>query len=103
MTKKITRRWLLGGLSAAASLAILPLQALARATAAFTANSTDKVMQELYGNLPVEESAAIKFKVPDIAENGAVVPVTVATEIEGVEQISIVVDQNSDDGLFTNR
>jgi len=34
------------------------------------------------------------MKIPDIAENGAVVPVTVSTELENVESISIVVDNN---------
>jgi sulfur-oxidizing protein SoxY len=32
--------------------------------------------------------------VPEIAENGAVVPVTISTSLENVESISIVVDKN---------
>jgi len=40
-------------------------------------------------------SAAIKIKAPEIAENGAVVPITVdATGIDGVESINIVAAAN---------
>jgi len=34
------------------------------------------------------------MKIPDIAENGAVVPVTVSTDLADVESISVVVDNN---------
>ena len=39
-------------------------------------------------------SDAIHIKAPEIAENGAVVPVTVDTSIENVNKISILVDNN---------
>ena len=39
-------------------------------------------------------SDKIKIKAPDIAENGAVVPVTVSTSIAGVEGISIYAEKN---------
>lgn len=41
-----------------------------------------------------EHSDDIKIKAPDIAENGAVVPVTVSTTIEGAESISVVIAKN---------
>jgi sulfur-oxidizing protein SoxY len=41
-----------------------------------------------------ENSDAIKLTVPEIAENGAVVPVTVISTLANVEQISIFVDKN---------
>ena len=37
----------------------------------------------------------IAIKAPDIAENGAVVPVTVSTGISGVESISIFAEKNA--------
>lgn len=40
------------------------------------------------------ESADIKIKAPDIAENGAVVPVTVSTSIENVEAIYLYAANN---------
>ena len=44
--------------------------------------------------LPVTESSAISMKAPEIAENGAVVPVTISTTLPNVESISIVVEKN---------
>ena len=44
-----------------------------------------------------EASDAIKIKAPSVAENGAVVPVTIdATEIEGATAITIVAPKNPD-------
>jgi sulfur-oxidizing protein SoxY len=77
-----------------AALCILPFQLLARATKAFEAEELDEVYKELFGDLPIVESADIKLKIPDIAENGAVVPVTITTKIPGVEVIYVVIDQN---------
>jgi sulfur-oxidizing protein SoxY len=39
-------------------------------------------------------AAAIQLTVPEIAENGSVVPVTVSSSLANVEQISILVDKN---------
>ena len=39
-------------------------------------------------------SDKIKIKAPDIAENGAVVPVTVSTSIAGAESISVYTEKN---------
>jgi len=81
-------------MGAMVALASFPLNLLARATEAFKAESIDGVMQHLFGDLPVEESDAIKLKIPDIAENGAVVPVSVSTTIAGVTAIHIIIDAN---------
>lgn len=91
---KRSRRWFLRAAVTAAALVTLPVRVLARATAAFKAKDTDSLMRELFGDMPIEASDAITLKVPDIAENGAVVPVTVSTDIEGVQQICVVVDNN---------
>jgi sulfur-oxidizing protein SoxY len=39
-------------------------------------------------------SGDIKIKAPDIAENGAVVPVSISTSIAGVESIAIIASKN---------
>ncbi len=91
------RRWLsaMFALSAAGAVLVHPLRALATtAKAGFDALTTDEAIAALVGDTPMEESDAIAFKIPDIAENGAVVPVTVSTEIPGVERISILVGGN---------
>ena len=51
-------------------------------------------MSTLFGTNQATPSAEIKLKVPEIAENGAVVPVTISTTLENVESISIVVEHN---------
>ena len=94
MKNTVSRRWFLRAMSAAAVVAAMPLKVLARSTAAFKAGSTDALMKELFGDLPIETTDQITFKVPDIAENGAVVNVTVRTDIAGVQQICVVVDNN---------
>ena len=56
-------------------------------------NKTD-VMKQLYGSSKSQASSKIIIKAPDIAENGAVVPVTVKTSLPNVESVSILVDEN---------
>ena len=58
------------------------------------ANKMDAVLNELYGSAAPAESGDIKLKAPDIAENGAVVPVTVTTSLSDIESISLVVENN---------
>ncbi|MGB0693488.1 MAG: thiosulfate oxidation carrier protein SoxY [Pseudomonadales bacterium] len=78
-----------------ASVALaLPKIVFARAVEAFKASSVDDVLKNLLGDMAVEMSDQIKFKIPDIAENGAVVPVTVSTDIAGVEKIYLLIDSN---------
>ena len=60
---------------------------------AFMSTEIDKAIGELYGH-PPQASDLVKLKVPDIAENGAVVPISVSTDIENVESISIYVEGN---------
>lgn len=61
---------------------------------AFEATSVDNALNSLMGNAQLEGSDKIKIKAPDIAENGAVVPVSVSSDIDGVESISIVAEKN---------
>nr|CAA6828981.1 MAG: Sulfur oxidation protein SoxY [uncultured Thiotrichaceae bacterium] len=60
---------------------------------AFKLDSYDAAMEALQAK-DAEESGDIKIKAPEIAENGAVVPVTISTEMEGVTQIAMVVEAN---------
>jgi sulfur-oxidizing protein SoxY len=61
---------------------------------AFEAKSVPDALTGLYGSADTATSADISIKAPDIAENGAVVPVTVETSIAGVSDISIIVEKN---------
>ncbi len=88
------RRLVLKGLVALSAMAAWPrLLWATRPDAAFLADNANQAIADVYGQQPVE-SDQIKMKIPDIAENGAVVPVTVSTELADVESISIVVVNN---------
>ena len=60
---------------------------------AFAAKDQQAVMGALYDGTPLA-SADIHLKAPDIAENGAVVPITVKTTLPDVRSISIIVAKN---------
>jgi sulfur-oxidizing protein SoxY len=62
--------------------------------AAFKATDTATALTDLLGSDATETSDAVKIKAPDIAENGAVVPVTVEGDIEGAKTISIIASGN---------
>lgn len=56
-----------------------------------------KTLDELVGLLggePASVSEAIHFDAPDIAENGAVVPLAIVSAIPGTESIAILVEKN---------
>lgn len=90
----LNRRVLMKAMLAVTAVASLPRMLwAARPDVAFKATSTDDVLAELFGAAP-EANDAVNLKVPDIAENGAVVPVSVSTDLPGVESISVVVDNN---------
>lgn len=82
------------GTALSAGLA-LPGRALADWPAeAFGAKSIGGALKNLYANSAVTESSEIKLKAPDIAENGAVVPITVSTTLPNVESIDILIEKN---------
>jgi len=61
---------------------------------AFEAESLDGAMEALTGKTKTSEGD-IQIKAPDIAENGAVVPVTVSAEMDGAESIAIFAAKNA--------
>jgi sulfur-oxidizing protein SoxY len=61
---------------------------------AFTARGVTEALTGLVGTDSTAGSDQIKIKAPDIAENGAVVPVTVSASLNNVESISIVAANN---------
>lgn len=62
---------------------------------AFDAKSVDAAVSSMFGSAQLEGNDKIQIKVPDIAENGAVVPVSVEVEMTGVEAISILAEKNA--------
>ena len=62
---------------------------------AFEASDVNAGASALYGSSGMTKSDKVKIKAPDIAENGAVVPVSVTTSIDGASSISIFADKNA--------
>ena len=83
-------------MGAAVGAGLLTPQAVLAAwpKAAFEAKKVEDAMTSLMGSAMSEATGDISIKAPDIAENGAVVPVTVSTTIGGVESIAIFAEKN---------
>jgi len=62
--------------------------------AAFAAKDVNGAISASMGTDQHTASDAIKLKAPDIAENGAVVPVTVSSGMSNVDAISIIASAN---------
>ncbi|MCP4187221.1 MAG: thiosulfate oxidation carrier protein SoxY [Gammaproteobacteria bacterium] len=62
--------------------------------AAFENKDAAGALNDMFGTSDYAESGDIKIKAPEIAENGAVVPVQVSSSIANIESISIVVSGN---------
>jgi sulfur-oxidizing protein SoxY len=60
---------------------------------AFKAKSDAEAIKALYGR-PAEPSDKVKLDAPEIAENGAVVPIAVSSTLADVTSISILVADN---------
>lgn len=82
-----------GALAALASGVLWPLRAMANAfDGAFKAKVVDEVFKEL-GATPTPSDQII-LTTPDIAENGAVVPISVVSHLPKTEQIMVLVEKN---------
>ncbi len=80
------------GLLAATGFLPMPAQA-AWPQAAFEAKTLADAVKALGGGAPVE-SKDVTITGPDIAENGAVVPVGCATTLPGVKRLLLLVEKN---------
>ncbi len=67
----------------------------AYAADAFTATDTNTALASALGSSDHSATDMIKLKAPDIAENGAVVPVTVSSTMDNVDAIAIVAESNA--------
>ncbi|NOS74407.1 MAG: thiosulfate oxidation carrier protein SoxY [Methyloglobulus sp.] len=60
----------------------------------FAPGSFDATMKQLLKGKTIVETDKINLNIPEIAENGALVPVTVTSSIKDIQSIAIVVEQN---------
>jgi len=75
-------------------LAYAQTQALAWNKAAFETHSMAETMQALGGGEPAQSKDIVFFQTPDIAENGAVVPIGITSNIPKTESIAILIEKN---------
>ena len=61
---------------------------------AFHSRHYQKALESLYGSNVIKKTNNIKIQAPDVAENGASVPITVSTSIKGIETLSIFIENN---------
>ena len=85
-----------GALGAAVSAGLLAPRTVLAAWPkdAFAAKKIPEALKALTGSDTTTPSEEIKIKAPDIAENGAVVPITVSTDMDGVDSIALVAAAN---------
>ena len=76
-----------------AATGLFPHYAQAFEKAAFEAKTINDAVKAMGGAAPME-SKDVAITAPDIAENGAVVPVTVATTLSNVKRILLLVEKN---------
>ena len=87
----LKRSGIVAGLLLGAGL--LPATARAYQKNAFEAKSMEEVFKALGLAMP-QESADVTLTAPDIAENGAVVPMTLASSLTGVTKMLLLVEKN---------
>lgn len=94
---KTTRRQTLQQSAAVATLlataGLLPRTALAWTPAAFEAKTVADAIKAMGAGAPAE-SKDVTLTAPDIAENGAVVPMGVATTLANVKLLAVLVEKN---------
>jgi sulfur-oxidizing protein SoxY len=61
---------------------------------AFETKSLDETLKALGGSAPVQSKDIVFFSTPDIAENGAVVPIGITSNVPKTESIAILVEKN---------
>ena len=89
----LRRNFLSLGLSAIAASA-LGANILKDGAKAFTSKDVNGVLEGLYGSSDVVSDDKAELKVPDIAENGGAVPVTVSTSIKNAKTLTLLIEKN---------
>jgi len=61
---------------------------------AFSIENPDEAMAELFGDRAIKETDKIIIEMPSGAENGAIVPITIKTDLKNVKTISLIAEKN---------
>ena len=81
------------GVAASAGLLAPKMVLAAWPQSAFDAHKIDDALKGLYSSSSHSKSGDIKIKAPDIAENGAVVPITISTGMKA-SSIAVLIKEN---------
>ncbi len=95
--KFLTGALALGGVSTAIGLGVLaPSRALAKwQEEAIMTTSLDDGLNQVLGSSTYQESDQVQLDAPEVAENGATVPVSVETSLPNVDNITLYVPENN--------
>ena len=61
---------------------------------AFAAKTAEQTIAVLAGRLEIQPSKKIHLKIPETAENGAIVPITITSSLDRLHSIAIVAEKN---------
>jgi len=61
---------------------------------AFDAKSMDEAIKAFGGGVPAQSKDIVFVSTPDIAENGAVVPISITSSLPKTESIAILIEKN---------
>ena len=61
---------------------------------AFDTHSMDETLKALGGSTPAPSKDIVFFSTPDIADNGAVVPIGITSSVPKTESIAILIEKN---------
>lgn len=75
-------------------VALLPRDVQARAVAAFEAKTARDALDALFEGARIETSDALELIAPDIAEDGAAVPLEIRTTLKGIDTLAVVATEN---------
>lgn len=90
----LTRRGMLKRVIAGSAIVLVPFGAFAEwMETAFKADSYSGALAAI-GSEDAVASDKVTLKAPEIAENGAVVPIQVSSTLENIESISLLVEKN---------
>jgi sulfur-oxidizing protein SoxY len=79
---------------ASAALAVPRALLAAWPQAAFKAPTASAALAALAPGVMPEHSDRVELKAPLIAENGAVVPISISTDIDNVSRVAVIIEKN---------
>lgn len=81
-------------ISALAALFSIRSGHAARIAEHFAGGQAGEIMTKLFANQVVSDSDQIILGLPKVAENGAVVPISISSDLENIDHIYILVEKN---------